>query len=167
MVRKRTPLFTRFVALLTIVVLIFCVIYFFLPELSDELFKTSWHATNNRVSKTEEKNILTEFVKNINDSYQESGVTQQEIDKVLKQVDKETLIDAANRAMKAGGDTVTNFVEILQETVNFGDMDPDILKQQLLQTVDKMDFPDAMDILKDYMQSGFDNLEIVVKDLTN
>lgn len=165
MARKRIPLFVRFVTLLTFAVLAFCFIYFFIPDLSEELFGISWNTANYHMSKVEEEYLIAELFDNIRTTYEESGVTTDQINDVIQQIDKDAMLEAVNEAIKSGANAVDVFVDTLDEAIDFGDLDTDILKQQLNDSVKNIDFSDAVMILKEYMKGGFDNLEIVVKEL--
>lgn len=165
MARKRIPLFVRFVTLLTFAVLAFCFIYFFIPDLSEELFGISWNTANYRMSKVEEEYLIAELLDNIRTTYEESGVTTDQINDVIQQIDKDAMLEAVNEAIKSGANAVDVFVDALDESIDFGDLDTDILKQQLNEGVKDIDFSDAVMILKEYIRGGFDNLEIVVKEL--
>lgn len=166
MARKRTPLFTRFITLLTLAVAAGCFVYFFFPDLSEDLFGMSWDTANYRLSKTEGENLLEEVLQNIESSYRRSGATDEEIEQVLRQVDRDSLLKAADEAMRSGGNAVDTFVESLDETVDFGGLDTDILKQQLSETVERVDFTKAMKVLSEYVEGGMDDLEKVIKTMT-
>ncbi len=165
MAKKRTPLFARFITLLTIIVVIFAFIYFFMPDLSEDLFSISWNTTNYTLSRAEQEERINELIYNIKSSYEKSGATASEIDKVLNQIEKDDLIKASNEAIKSGANAVDTFVDSLEDTIDFGDLDTNILKNQLDSLMNDVDFSDVMNILKEYVQGGFDGLEVVVKDL--
>jgi hypothetical protein len=162
---KRTSLFVRFVTLLTIVILCFSGIYFFVPDLSEDLFGISWNSANYSLSRSEEEELLTEVIGTIEKSYQSAGATEQEISAVFEQVDRQVLIDAANKAVKSGSNAADAFVQALDEHVDFGSLDTDILKQHLSEALDTIDFADAMSMLSTYLKGGVDGLEVVIKDV--
>ncbi len=165
MARKRTPWFSRFITLLTIIVLVFCFIYFFMPDLSEELFTISWNTTNYTLSRAQQEERIKELLYNIKSSYEKSGATADEIDNVLNQIKKDDLINASNEAIKSGANAIDTFVDSLEDTIDFGDLDTNILKNQLDSLMGDVDFSDVMSILKEYVQGGFGDLELVVKDL--
>ncbi len=167
MAKKRTTLFAKFVTLLTIAVVIVSFIYFFMPELSERLFTISWDTTNYTMSKAEQEERLNELLYNIKNSYERSGATADEIEYVLNQISKEDLIEASSQAIKSGANAVEAFVDTLEGTVDFGELDTNILKNQLHTVMTDVDFEDAMSIIRQYLQSGFDGLETVLKDLVS
>lgn len=167
MARKRTTAFAKFVTLLTFAVAAFCIIYFFFPDLSESLFDISWKSSNYTMSVQERESLVTEIVTNIKNSYQDSGASEEEIEKVLSQLDRETLTNAAEKALKSGRDGVSTFVDTLDESIDFGQLDTDVVKQQLESIVSEIDFSEAMGLMREYLKGGFESLEVVLEDLVN
>jgi hypothetical protein len=95
----------------------------------------------------------------------ESGVTDEQIDEVISQLDRESIMAAAQQAMQSGGDLVENFVDSLDQRIDFGNLDTEVLKKTLGEKFDQLDFSQTMQLMGEFTQGGIESLESTIREM--
>lgn len=151
--------FTSFISVLAVGVISVAVIYFFFPDLSEELLGTTWQREEYTLRSEEPEEGAEEVTQDIEGAFEQSGADRQEIEQVLSQIDPETLTEAASEALISGEEAARVFIDKLDESIDLGDLDRQVLEEKLQESFDAVDFSQAAELLREYAERGFENLE--------
>ena len=160
MARGRNGMVSGVISVLILALAALAVIYFFFPDLSVSVLGTSWKVPEYRVTDEQRRE---ELAGDVGEALADSGADEQEIERILSQIDPATLREAAEEALAAGGEQVEVFIERLDDQIDFGDLDTQELKDQLEMRLDDVDFSAAMTALRDYAGEEIESMEQVLK----
>jgi hypothetical protein len=194
MARKSGNFFSSLVTVVVLAALALAVIYFFFPDLSTQILGTNWQSEDIELpsvglpeisadtgqvagvfSDDEDKNAepaqqtddtqLQQAARQLQQELADTGITEEQIDDVLEQLDTQSIMAAAQEAMSSGGDLVKGFVDSLDERIDFGKLDTQELKDALSQKLDELDFAERMELMGEFTQGGIESLESTIREL--
>ncbi|MGM0431991.1 MAG: hypothetical protein ACQEQU_04700 [Spirochaetota bacterium] len=157
--------FTSFISVLAVGVVTVAAIYFFFPDLSQELLGTKWEREEYALTAEDSGEAAEEVTQDIEQAFEESGADRQDIEEVLSQIDPETLTQAASEALISGEEAAKVFIEKLDESIDLGGLDRQVLEEKLQESFEGIDFSQAAELLREYAERGFENLEQAAGDM--
>jgi hypothetical protein len=108
---------------------------------------------------------LDQAARQLQQKLEDTGITEEQIDNVLDQLDRESIMAAAQEAMSSGGDLVEGFVNSLDERIDFGKLDTQKLKDALSQKMEELDFAQTMELMGEFTSGGIESLESTIREL--
>lgn len=194
MARKSGNLFSSLITVIVLAAVVLAVIYFFFPDLSTQILGTNWQSEDIELpsvglpeisadtaqvtgmfSDDEDKSAdstrqtddtqLEQATRQLQQELADTGITEEQIDDVLEQLDTQSIMAAAQEAMSSGGDLVKGFVDSLDERIDFGKLDTQELKDALSQKLDELDFAERMELMGEFTQGGIESLESTIREL--
>jgi hypothetical protein len=112
-----------------------------------------------------ENTSIEQTAKELQQQLGDAGITEEQIDDVLEQLDTQSIMAAAQEAMSSGGDLVEGFVDSLDERIDFGMLDTQELKDALSQKLDELDFAERMELMGEFTSGGIESLESTIREL--
>lgn len=162
---KNKSFFRSLFTLIVLAAVAFAVVYFFIPEQSEKYFGISWEsrsATGNEVDEAVE-NVL----ESISEAMDEAGATKDDIDEALSKIDVEDLKEAIEIAAADGKDAIGAFVDSISDKIDFGSIDLEKVKNGMTEKLKEIDFSNAINLIKDNLEKGLQDLSNALKDAVN
>ena len=163
---KNRSFFKSLLTLIVVAAIAFAVVYFFFPEQSEKYFSISWESRNGG-SDAEMDAAIDDVLTSISGAMEDAGATKDEVEKALSEIDVDDLKEAIELALAEGKDAVGMFVNQIADKMDFGSLDLDRIKEGIADNLDKIDFTNAMNLIKDNLEKGFKDLTKAVKDAIN
>ena len=163
---KNRSFFKSLLTLIVVAAIAFAVVYFFFPEQSEKYFSISWESRNGG-SDAEMDAAIDDVLTSISGAMEDAGATKDEVEKALSEIDVDDLKEAIELALAEGKDAVGMFVNQIADKMDFGSLDLDRVKDGIADNLNKIDFSNAMNLIKDNLEKGFKDLTKAVKDAIN
>ncbi|NQT58472.1 MAG: hypothetical protein HQ557_05770 [Bacteroidetes bacterium] len=157
-----------FKSLFTLIVLAgvaFAVVYFFFPEQSEKYFSISWESRSG--SDTEMDAAVEDVLSSISGAMEDAGATKKEVETALSAIDTDDLKESIELAWAEGKDAVGIFVNSIADKIDFGSINLDVVKNGIVDNLNKIDFSNAMTLIKDNLEKGLKDLSKAIKDAVN
>lgn len=149
------------VSLIFTAVIIFAVIYFLFPDLSERYFSMSWSGGTSQgspISNDQLNEAADELISEMSQALKDSGASKEDVQRVISQLDAETLKDAASEALRSGKNSVETFVDRLDKQIDFGSIDTSVVKDQLIKSASEIDFQAAFSTIQSSLENGLESL---------
>jgi hypothetical protein len=163
---KNRSFFKSLFTLIVVAAIAFAVVYFFFPEQSEKYFSMSWESRNGG-SGAEMDAAVDDVLTSISDAMVDAGATKDEVEKALSEIDVDDLKEAIELALAEGKEAVGMFVNQIADKMDLGSLDLDRVKAGIADNLQKIDFTNAMNLIKDNFEKGFKDLTKAVKDAVN
>jgi hypothetical protein len=163
---KNRSFFRSLFTLIVVAAIAFAVVYFFFPEQSEKYFSVSWESRAGGAN-AEMDAAVDDVLTSISGAMEDAGATKEEVEKALSAIDTNDLKEAIELAWAEGKDAVGIFVESITDKIDFGSIDLDVVKSGITDNLQKIDFSNAMNLIKDNLEKGLKDLTKAVKDAVN
>lgn len=110
---------------------------------------------------------VEDVLTSISGAMEDAGATKDEVEKALSEIDVDDLKEAIELAWDEGKDAVGIFVNQITDKMDFGSLDLDRVKDGIADNLNKIDFSNAMNLIKDNLEKGLKDLTKAVKDAVN
>ena len=144
----------------------FAVVFFFFPEQSEKYFSISWESYSGG-SDTEIDAAVEDVFTSISGAMEDAGATAEEVEKALSAINVDDLKESIELALAEGKDAIGIFVDSITDKIDFGSIDLDIVKNGIVDNLSKIDFSNAMTLIKDNLEKGLEDLTKAIKDAVN
>ena len=107
------------------------------------------------------------MLESISEAMDEAGATKDDIDEALSKIDVEDLKEAIEIAAADGKDAIGAFVDSISDKIDFGSIDLEKVKNGMTEKLKEIDFSNAINLIKDNLEKGLQDLSNALKDAIN
>ncbi|MCF7946004.1 MAG: hypothetical protein K9L24_04045 [Spirochaetia bacterium] len=143
---------------------LFGVIYYAFPETSEKLFGMSGSRQEVQTAVKEAGEAVSESLQELQQSLEKTGASDEEVSRVMEQLDPDTVADAVNDLKDNEDRDAEALFEELEKRVDFGMINTEEVKKRFLDEVETIDFKKAFSDLENMFEGSLESLSESLKD---
>ena len=146
--------FGSIIIVMLIAVGLFAGLYWFFPGQYQRLFSSDQQEVPEQVLRS---------VESLEQSLKDAGLSREEIQRVMDQVDLSVLQDITEEGIRRGVETSGEFFDLMRQRIDFSHTDIDSVRRAFQQRTQDIDFSEALEQLGRMAEQGLESLSEMIR----